>query len=90
MYRHPSHYKDHNLNPKLKMKKSNPLSDFIQFIIGGCFFAAGVFLLSNQVMVRARLLSGEQSDQTMEEVWEQDLHSHGGAQAWGCYCFRSA
>ena len=35
------------------MKQSNPLSDFVQFIIGGCFFAAGVFLLSNQVMVRA-------------------------------------
>ena len=40
------------------MKKSNPLSDFIQFIIGGCFFAAGVFLLSNQVMVRATMAIG--------------------------------
>jgi hypothetical protein len=37
------------------MKQTNPLSDFIQFIIGGCFFAAGVFLLSNQVMVRATM-----------------------------------
>ena len=40
------------------MSKSNPLSDFIQFIIGGCFFAAGVFLLSNQVMVRAPMAVG--------------------------------
>jgi len=40
------------------MKNSNPLSDFVQFIIGGCFFAAGVFLLSNQVMVRAPIVFG--------------------------------
>ena len=40
------------------MSKSNPFSDFIQFIIGGCFFAAGVFLLSNQVMVRAPMAIG--------------------------------
>ena len=40
------------------MTKSNPLSDFVQFIIGGCFFAVGVFLLSNQVMVRAPMAIG--------------------------------
>ena len=40
------------------MKESNPLSDFIQFIIGGRFFAAGVFLLSNQVMARAPMAIG--------------------------------
>ncbi len=40
------------------MNKSNPLSEFVQFIIGGCFFAAGVFLLSNQIMVRAPLAIG--------------------------------
>jgi hypothetical protein len=40
------------------MNKTNPLSDFVQFIIGGCFFAAGVFLLSNQVMVRAPMAIG--------------------------------
>ena len=40
------------------MKQSNPLSDFVQFITGGCFFAAGVFLLSNQVMVRAPMAIG--------------------------------
>ena len=40
------------------MCKSNPLSDFMQFIVGGCFFAAGVFLLSNQVMVRAPMAIG--------------------------------
>jgi hypothetical protein len=38
--------------------KSNPLSDFVQFIIGGCFFAVGMFLLSNQVMVRAPMAIG--------------------------------
>ena len=40
------------------MSKSNPFSEFVQFIIGGCFFAAGVFLLSNQVMVRAPMAIG--------------------------------
>ena len=40
------------------MKQSNPLSDFIQFIIGGYFLAAGVFLLSNQVMARAPMAIG--------------------------------
>ncbi len=40
------------------MSKSNPVSDFVQFIIGGCFFTAGVFLLSNQVMVRAPIAIG--------------------------------
>ena len=35
------------------MTKSNPLTELVEFIIGGCFFAAGVLLLSNQVMVRA-------------------------------------
>ena len=40
------------------MKQSNPLSDFIQFIIGKYFFAAGVFLLSNQVMARAPMAIG--------------------------------
>ena len=42
----------------MRTKKLNPLTDFIQFIIGGCFFAAGVFLLSNQVMVRAPIAFG--------------------------------
>ena len=40
------------------MGKTNPFFDFIQFIIGGCIFAAGVFLLSNQVMVRAPIAIG--------------------------------
>ena len=52
------------------MYKSNPLSDFVQFIIGGCFFAAGVFLLSNQVMVRAPMAIGGEvrSGLVMDEV----------------------
>ena len=33
------------------MNRSNPTGNFLQFIIGGCLFGAGGFLLSNQVMV---------------------------------------
>lgn len=33
------------------MEKQNPASDFLQFLIGGCLFGAGGFLLANQVMV---------------------------------------
>ena len=51
------------------MKSSNPLSDFIQFIIGGCFFAAGVFLLSNQVMVRAPMAIGGSSRYGYSGIW---------------------
>lgn len=35
------------------MQRSNPAGDFLQFLIGGCLFGGGVFLLSNQVMVRS-------------------------------------
>ena len=59
------------------MKQSNPLSDFIRFIIGGLFFAAGVFLLSNQVMARAPMAIGSASGQAMEEAGALDLHSPG-------------
>jgi hypothetical protein len=34
------------------MARSNPSGDFVQFLIGGCLFGAGVFLLANQVLVR--------------------------------------
>lgn len=30
--------------------------DFLQFLIGGCLFAGGVFLLSNQVLVRSAVV----------------------------------
>ena len=40
------------------MKQSNPLSDFIRFIIGGCFFDAGVLLLLNQLIARAPIAIG--------------------------------
>ena len=40
------------------IKQSNPLSDFILFKIGGCFLAAGVFLLSNQFIARAPMAIG--------------------------------
>ena len=33
------------------MAKKNPAGDFVQFIIDGCLFESGGFLLSNQVMV---------------------------------------
>ena len=34
------------------MARSNPSGDFVQFLIGGCLFGAGGFLLANQVLVR--------------------------------------
>lgn len=33
------------------MARTNPSGDFLQFLIGGCLFGAGGFLLANQVMV---------------------------------------
>ena len=60
------------------MKQTNPLSDFIQFIIGGCFFAAGVFLLSNQVMVRAPMAIGGAVRSGYGRAW-----SAGFAFPWG-------
>lgn len=40
------------------MEKQNPASDFLQFLIGGCLFGAGGFLLANQVMVRSAMIYG--------------------------------
>ena len=37
------------------MARSNPSGDFVQFLIGGCLFGAGGFLLANQVLVRPEL-----------------------------------
>ncbi|MGB1621313.1 MAG: hypothetical protein ACPHAS_01460 [Synechococcus sp.] len=37
------------------MSRSNPTGDFLQFIIGGCLFGAGGFLLTNQVMVHSAM-----------------------------------
>ena len=34
------------------MARSNPSGDFVQFLIGGCLFGAGGFLLANQVLGR--------------------------------------
>ena len=42
-----------DLKPFLAMAKPNPAADFLQFIIGGCLFGSGGFLLANQVMVRS-------------------------------------
>jgi hypothetical protein len=39
------------------MSRSEPGGDFLQFLIGGCLFGSGGFLLANQVMVRSELLS---------------------------------
>ncbi len=61
------------------MRKSNPLSDFMQFIVGGCFFAAGVFLLSNQVMVRAPMAIGGAIRSGYGRGW-----GTGFAFPWGC------
>jgi len=38
------------------MARSNPSGDFLQFLIGGCLFGSGGFLLANQVMVRSELV----------------------------------
>lgn len=38
------------------MARHNPTGDFVQFLIGGCLFGAGVFLLANQVMVHSDLV----------------------------------
>lgn len=38
-----------------RMARSNPLSDAIQFTIGGCLFGGGLFLLMNQVMVHPHM-----------------------------------
>ena len=39
------------------MARSNPSGDFVQFLIGGCLFGAGGFLLANQVLVRPEFAS---------------------------------
>jgi hypothetical protein len=39
------------------MARSNPSGDFVQFLIGGCLFGAGGFLLANQVLVRPEFRS---------------------------------
>ncbi|WP_191964715.1 hypothetical protein [Synechococcus sp. RSCCF101] len=40
------------------MTRSQPAGDFLQFLIGGCLFGAGGFLMANQVMVRSALVGG--------------------------------
>ena len=40
--------------------KNNPADDFLQFMVGGCLFGAGGFLLSNQVMVSSAIGYGVQ------------------------------
>ena len=60
------------------MKNTNPLSEFIQFIIGGAFFAGGIFLLSNQVMVRAPMVMGGRYGSSYSSGW-----GSGFAFPWG-------
>ncbi|MFM2158617.1 MAG: hypothetical protein RLZZ124_1091 [Cyanobacteriota bacterium] len=38
------------------MARTNPSGDFLQFLIGGCLFVAGGFLMANQVMVHGPLI----------------------------------
>lgn len=40
------------------MAPRNPANDFLQFLIGGCLFGAGIFLFTNQVMVGSALRFG--------------------------------
>jgi hypothetical protein len=49
------------------MARSNPSGDFLQFLIGGCLFGSGGFLLANQVMVRSEMV----------------LHGGHGVRPWG-------
>ena len=37
------------------MGRRRAAGDFSQFLIGGCLFGAGGFLLANQVMVRSQI-----------------------------------
>lgn len=37
------------------MARRDAAGDFVQFLVGGCLFGAGGFLLANQVMVRSEL-----------------------------------
>ncbi|MDC0325939.1 hypothetical protein OAL60_00720 [bacterium] len=60
------------------MTKTNSLSGFIQFIIGGSFFAGGMFLLSNQVMVRAPMVMGGRYGSSYSSGW-----GSGFAFPWG-------
>ena len=60
------------------MKSTNPVSEFIQFIIGGCLFAGGVFLLSNQFMVRAPMVMGGRYGSSYSSGW-----GSGFAFPWG-------
>ena len=60
------------------MKNTNHLSEFIQFIIGGSFFAGGIFLLSNQVMVRAPMVMGGRYGSSYSSGW-----GSGFAFPWG-------
>jgi hypothetical protein len=40
------------------MARRDAAGDFVQFLVGGCLFGAGGFLLANQVMVRSELMWG--------------------------------
>ena len=40
------------------MARSNPVSDVLQFTIGGCLFGGGLFLFLNQVMVHPHMQGG--------------------------------
>ncbi len=40
----------------LAMANPNPIGDFLQFIISGCLFGSGGFLLANQVRVRSAMV----------------------------------
>lgn len=58
---------------------------FLQFLIGGCLFGVGGFLLANQVMVRSALIVGS-SRQGL--AWRGLALPWGTPPAWGCLCCR--
>lgn len=55
------------------MARHNPTGDFVQFLIGGCLFGAGVFLLANQVMVHSDLVVPPGTGRPMMDPQRQSL-----------------
>jgi len=44
-----------NIREPERVERANPAAAFLQFLLGGCLFAAGAFLLAGQVMVHSSL-----------------------------------
>ena len=60
------------------MNQHSETGDFLQFLIGGCLFGSGGFLLANQVMVRSGLTH------TGAGLLGGASFCHGERLAWAC------